>query len=45
MTLEEKIKKIDKLKLFFIENPLPFETEKSLEEDFKLRFTYDSNAT
>ncbi|ECL4319639.1 TPA: Fic family protein [Campylobacter jejuni] len=44
MNLKDVLKEIDILKDFLKEHKLAFETKKSLEEDFKLRYTNDSNA-
>ncbi|MCV3402296.1 Fic family protein, partial [Campylobacter lari] len=40
----EILQEIDNLKDFLEKNTIAFETKKSLEEDFKLRYTNDSNA-
>lgn len=44
MNIKDELKEIDILKDFLKEHKLAFETKKSLEEDFKLRYTNDSNA-
>ena len=42
--MNEILKEVDSLKEILINNQLPLETKKSLDEDFKLRYTNDSNA-
>ena len=44
MDLIEKLETIDSLQAFLLENPLPNFTEQSINNDFKLKYTYDSNA-
>ncbi|EEU7470334.1 cell filamentation protein Fic [Campylobacter jejuni] len=44
MCIDNKLEEIDKLKDFLKEYSLPLETKRSLDEDFKLRYTNDSNA-
>ncbi|EAH8851030.1 Fic family protein [Campylobacter lari] len=43
-SINKILQEIDNLKDFLEKNTIAFETKKSLEEDFKLRYTNDSNA-
>lgn len=44
MTLETKLNKIDELREFVSAHSLPPSLQRDIAEDFKLRYTYDSNA-
>lgn len=44
MNLNEKLKFINDLQDFLAKNPLSKQLETNIEDDFKLRYTYDSNA-
>lgn len=44
MKLNDKLKNIDKLQKFLLENPIEESFNQSIEEDFNLRYTHDSTA-
>lgn len=44
MNLNDKLKTIDKLQKFLIENPIEENFNRSIEEDFNLHYTHDSTA-